>query len=99
MAVNPRAAHPPGAVDQPVMIFEDTSREVPCGDQVEPVWYALDVFVPLLDLKQEVRCDISVREDAWGWRAFKSIYAILGALVSSLVLLTVSGVLRRRAEE
>jgi hypothetical protein len=79
--------------------FEETATEIACGDQIEPLWYALDVFVPLLDLRQEEKCSMSSRGGAWAWRAFKPIYAILGAVVTSLMLLTVSGVLRRRVEQ
>jgi hypothetical protein len=77
----------------------EVSTEAPCGDQVDSLWYALDVFVPLLDLKQEEKCAISSRTDAWLWRAFKSVYAVTGAIVTSLMLLTISGVLRRRVEQ
>lgn len=72
--------------------------EKACGDQVEVLWYALDVFVPLLDLKQEDKCSITTRDDEWGWRALKNLYAILGAIVTSITLLTVSGMLRRYIE-
>ncbi len=72
--------------------------EARCGHEIEPLWYALDVLVPLIDLRQEERCTISSREDAWPWRWFKAIYAVIGAIATSLVLLTVSGVLRGRAE-
>jgi hypothetical protein len=91
-----------GVNDRPAMLLAHSNEPLPgelrCGDQIEPLWYALDVFVPLLDLKQEEKCSISAREDAWAWRAFKSLYAVVGALVTSLVVLSVSGVLRRRAE-
>ena len=69
-----------------------------CGDQMDPLWYALDVMVPLLDLKHQDKCDVSGRPDAWGWRLIKSLYAILGAVVTSIFLLAISGVLRRRVE-
>ena len=76
----------------------DYADEAPCGDQIEPLWYALDVLVPLLDLKQEDKCTITSKDTAWGWRAFKALYALIGAVVTSIMLLTVSGVLRRRVE-
>jgi hypothetical protein len=90
---------PPGPAMPLAPWSEQVTQDVPCGDQVEPLWYALDVFVPLLDLKQEEKCAIASGDEFWGWRAFKSIYAVLGAVVSSLTLLTISGVLRRRAEQ
>ncbi|TWT22575.1 hypothetical protein FQY83_06050 [Luteimonas marina] len=69
-----------------------------CGDQMDPLWFALDVMVPLLDLKHEGKCDVSGRDDAWVWRFLKSLYAIVGAIVTSIFLLAISGVLRRRVE-
>lgn len=75
----------------------------PCTLDVHALLYALDVFIPLLDLDQERRCSIrEVREgepDRYlGWRAFKAVYEILGWVVTSLLLLTISGVLRRDLE-
>ena len=90
---------PVGPAMQLARSREDVSEEVPCGSQIEPALYALDVFVPLLDLKQEEKCTISSREDAWPWRFFKSLYAVIGAFVTSMALLTISGVLRKRAEQ
>jgi len=72
--------------------------EIRCGDQADPFLYALDVMIPILDLKQENRCGISGGDHARGWRVFKTLYAILGAIVTSIVILAVSGVLRRRVE-
>jgi hypothetical protein len=58
--------------------------------------YAFDVFVPLIDVRQE--CAFSIDEKA-GWvRALRTFYAALGWLVVSLSLLTFSGVLRRDVE-
>lgn len=75
-----------------------TTEEVMCGNQIEPLLYALDVFVPALDLQQESRCAVSTREDARWWRMAKALYSVLGWIVVSLTILTVSGVLRRQAE-
>lgn len=30
---------------------------LPCGDAIDPTLYAIDVFVPLIDLRQESRCE------------------------------------------
>lgn len=73
-------------------------REIRCGEQIEPALYALDVFVPLLDLKQESKCTISNERGAWPWRVAKSAYAILGWIVTSALILTISGVIRRQVE-
>jgi hypothetical protein len=74
-------------------------KEIRCKDQIESILYALDVFVPLLDLKQEPKCTITAQNRAWLWRWGKSGYAVLGWLVTSLTILTVSGVTRRYVEK
>jgi hypothetical protein len=60
---------------------------------VDRAIYAFDVFVPLIDIRQE--CAFVIDESAWHLRLLKSLYATLGWLVISLMLLTFSGVLRR----
>ncbi|MEA3010308.1 MAG: hypothetical protein QOJ91_2000 [Sphingomonadales bacterium] len=55
--------------------------------------YAVDVFVPLVEFRQE--CAFTINERAWLLRLLKTLYAALGWLVVSLTLLTFSGVLRR----
>jgi hypothetical protein len=72
----------------------------PCNLDVSSVLYAADVFIPVLDLDQENRCSIrhadpeSGREYT-GWRIAKAFYELLGWIVTSLVILVLSGVLRR----
>jgi hypothetical protein len=70
---------------------------IACGDQVESLLYALDVMLPILELRQEDKCAIS-GDAHWGWRLFKGLYAIVGAYIVSMAVLTVSGVLRRAIE-
>jgi len=72
------------------------STSLPCGDAIDPFLYAADVFIPLIDLKQESTCS---PDGASGWRWAKAIYAFLGWVVTSLTILTISGVLRQRSEE
>ncbi len=69
-----------------------------CGEEIDSLWYALDVFVPGLDLKQEDRCSITTRDEAKLWRAFGVLYEILGAIVTPIMLLSVTGMLRRYIE-
>ncbi|HEX9964624.1 MAG TPA: pentapeptide repeat-containing protein [Allosphingosinicella sp.] len=75
----------------------------PCNLDVSSVLYAADVFIPVLDLDQESRCSIrhadphSGREYT-GWRFLKAIYELLGWIVTSLVILVLSGVMRRDLE-
>lgn len=86
---------------EPVVVagpVSDPLDEIECRDQVETLFFAVDVFVPFLDLRQESECAISDRNSAWGWRWAKSIYAIAGWYVISMFVLTASGLLRRQVE-
>jgi hypothetical protein len=71
-------------------------EEVPCGDHINELVYPLDVMIPLLDLHQESRCDVSTRY--WGFGVAKGAYAIVGWLIISGFILTWSGVVRRQTE-
>jgi hypothetical protein len=105
------------------------SSDLRCGTAVNGLLYATDVFIPLLDLRQESKCDIRSLhkgdvdpEKEWTartgtrtrvvrylravfhspvlWAQFaKSFYAILGWIVTSLTVLTYSGILRRWGEK
>lgn len=76
----------------------------PCNLDVSSLLYAIDVFVPVLDLDQERRCSIRDANGENGddtykwWRLAKALYELLGWIVTSLVILTVTGVLRRDIE-
>src|SRR5262249_55346436 len=71
-------------------------EEVACGNRINKYVYPLDVMLPLIDLGQESRCDISSTHTALG--IAKGGYQILGWIVTSCLILTVSGVVRRRIE-
>jgi hypothetical protein len=115
---------------------KDTAPDLRCGDTVNDALYALDVFLPLVNLKQESLCDVppvpvspapgvSKIELGGGlipktsisisnrlepealtplplpplplnksgfWRTAKALYALSGWLLSSLAILTFSGV-------
>jgi len=96
-AVTPMAADRK-AVFAPNGTTQKPQDELPCDDQIEPLIYALDVFVPALDLRQENRCTITTKPQAIVWRALMALYSILGWIVTSLTLLTISGILRRQVE-
>lgn len=109
-----------------------------CGNTVNEALYALDVFLPLVDLRQESECDVPptalaarpgatrVAVGGWPfpqwdiaiahrlkpaklpivktivpvdrvdfWRVAKALYALAGWLLTSLAILTFSGVFRR----
>ncbi|HEX8571862.1 MAG TPA: hypothetical protein VF759_03825 [Allosphingosinicella sp.] len=67
------------------------------GSAMDRALYAFDVFVPLLDVRQE--CAFTIERTAYFVRALKTLYAALGWVVVSLTLLTISGVLRRYLEK
>lgn len=59
-------------------------------------WYAVDVALPLIDLGQSSICRFAPEGPARElWIALHSLYAILGAALSAVVVLTLSGVMRR----
>lgn len=119
-----------GDTTTPIVPYEPKSGKasVDCGTTISEPLYAIDVFIPLLDLRQETRCDIrsvTARDlspraaylSAKGstlallrgsnravrallvypplWQLLKSMYAILGWIVTSLTILTFSGTLRK----
>jgi hypothetical protein len=96
--VEPGATPPPGEAS--AKTAPGPVSEVPC-DQRESFVYALDVMLPLLDLRQESRCKMSAEERDYGfaWRAGKALYAVAGWVVLSGLILTVSGVVRRQVEK
>jgi hypothetical protein len=85
-----RPALLPGGVDTP---------EMPCGDLIDPRLYAIELFVPALDLHQEERCSVASSADASWWRVGMALYRAVGWLITSLTILTMSGILRRHVED
>lgn len=76
------------------------ANATPCNLGVNSILYAADVFVPLVDLDQRRRCRVRDAENPgsdryYKWRWFKAIYEALGWIVTSLLILSVSGVTRR----
>jgi hypothetical protein len=74
-----------------------TQVRVPCDQKIHPFLYALDVFVPVLDLHQQAVC--SIDPERGKWRIFQAIYAILGWILTPLTILTITGILRRHLEK
>jgi hypothetical protein len=72
-------------------------EEIPCGGRIRPLLYALDVFVPVLDLRQQEVCSIG-HKHIW-WRYGQATYAVAGWVLTPLMLLTLTGVLRKHLEE
>lgn len=98
----------------PIASNGKVKAQLPCGGAIDPILYAIDVFVPLIDLRQENKCEPSASDGARRkddssspdflhyasfWGAAKAIYAVLGWVLMSLALLTFSGILRRQAEK
>ena len=88
---------------------------LPCGGNIQSTLYALDTFVPVIDLRQESKCEFGSVDEAYGehwpvWhgRAWdvvpalrwgKALYAFVGALITALTILTFTGTLQRKDEE
>ncbi len=73
--------------------------ELPCGERIKPLLYALDVFIPVLDLRQQEACSISTDEQYWYWRYGQAVYALIGWIFTPLMFLSVTGILRRHLEK
>jgi hypothetical protein len=63
-----------GRVGSPVVPRAGTISELPCGGAISPLLYATDVFIPLLDLREEPRCQVRSfsSADAARWRAVET---------------------------
>lgn len=84
----------------------------PCGAEIVPILYALDVAIPLLDLRQEGKCEpglaegipldtahgVPTQSDVDSWRFIKAAYALIGALLTALAVVTFTGIMRRRID-
>lgn len=73
-------------------------KEIPCGDEINGFIYALDVFLPLVDLHEEEQCRLSGEDWAAPWHWAKAAYTLLGWLVISLFIITATGFIRRVSE-
>lgn len=83
-----------GRNSQPgLTIASETSvrAEIPCTDAVDPLYYALDIFVPLIDFNQERKCEIRGSQDFATWRFLKTLYVLMGWVIVSLSVITFSG--------
>ena len=82
-----------------VLPLDQTQPELQCRDEIVPGLYALDLILPVIQLHQENRCEVSTQEkahpSAWLWRYALVFYSLVGKLVTTLALLTFSGVLKR----
>jgi hypothetical protein len=67
---------------------------IACGSHVSKLLYPLDVMIPFVDLREEPRCRFS----GSGLTFMTGVYAIVGWLLTSGVVFTLSGIVRRRLE-
>lgn len=82
-----------------------TVAAIPCVDAIDPVFYAVEVILPIFDLGQKKQCTLVMggdtgkpwiwREYVWWWAA-KYVYTIGGWIVTLLTVLTVMGTLKGR---
>jgi len=89
--------------DQQTVLGERAASDIPCRGHMNAAVYALDVFIPLVDLREESKCDIGqaagrqlMRAEETTYRLLKTAYALLGWLIISLSILTYSGFIERR---
>ncbi len=70
-------------------------HEEGCAALVVP-FFALDAALPVVDIGQASTCRFDPRGPTrWIWLALHSLYTLLGAALSAVVVLTLSGLLRR----
>jgi hypothetical protein len=62
----------------------------------DPLHFALDAAMPVIDLGQDLRCRFMPEGPLrWLWLMLNSLYVIAGAGLAAVVVLTLTGVLRR----
>jgi hypothetical protein len=63
-----------------------------------PLFYALDMMLPVIPLHQEDRCEVASRTGTEGWQIVWAVFSISGKIVTSLTLLTYAGVLKPKED-
>ena len=99
-----------GSFDQPFFPFEQppepTSYVLPFGfgevavplgcPGLDTLHYALDFALPVINLGQDSFCRfVPIGPSRWLWLTLHSLYGLFGAGLSAVVVLTLTGVLRR----
>lgn len=74
-------------------------RQPLCGDSIDPLYFALDLMVPVVDFHQEQKCEVSGADRFFAWRLAKNLYVLWGWIVVSLALFTFSSAIARSREE
>ena len=71
-------------------------EELRWGSALEALGSALDMALPLVDLHQDQRCEVDDQASAWGlWAGLLLAYTLFGWVVTSLALITFSGIARK----
>ena len=66
------------------------------GTAAEALGSALDMMLPVVDLHQDQRCEVTEKASAHGFWAFLLLfYSVFGWVVSSLAIVTLSGVAKK----
>ena len=70
-----------------------------CGKHdIQPLFYALDMMLPVIALQEETKCQVTGRAGTEIWQVLWSVFSFVGKLVTSLALLTYSGILKQTEE-
>lgn len=89
-------------IKQPLPIRHAVCTETANNPFADAV-FALDMIVPFIPLHQETKCDIEPAERAFSWAAFwtvfRAFYCVVGWVIVSLWLLTLSGIVKRFESE
>ncbi len=98
----PFPSYPPGAApaqSRPPAILgaaEACWDGVSFGTVAEALGSALDMMLPVVDLHQDQRCEVTEKASAHGFWAFLLLfYSVFGWVVSSLAVITFSGVAKK----
>ena len=92
-ATNPKGRSAPARL---VQLTSLGVSETPCVNLIEPLFYAVDLMLPVIPLHQETRCDVADGPGHVAWRWAKFAYSLAGKLVTTLALITFSGVFRNK---
>jgi hypothetical protein len=89
--------------ESPVFLHADKGQPSadapPCGaTDIQPLFYAVDMMVPVMALHQTDKCWVDSRPGTGAWQVLWAVYSFIGKLVTSLALLTYSGVLKPKEE-
>ena len=68
------------------------------GNDIQPVFYAMDMMLPVVALQEASRCSVDTRPGTEMWQVLWAVFSFVGKLATSLALLTYSGVLKPKEE-